>query len=36
MISNILVAIMAILAFIAFVWCLHSENGRDDTEKEKR
>lgn len=37
MISNILVAIMVILALIAFVWCFHTENGRNDTdEKEKR
>ena len=36
-ISNILVVIMAILALIAFVWCFHAENSKDDRDDiEKR
>ncbi len=30
MVSNVIVALMAILALVALVLCFHMENGKDD------
>lgn len=36
MLSNIMVAIMVILALAAGIWCVVMENGKDDPDKKEK